>query len=93
MKGIEKISAHIEADAKAAAQSVLDAAEAKVNQIKADYDQKVKSVYETKIADGKKDIDSKVDNAARLGNMEAKNSVASSLNGVCHLHRKHNIIL
>ncbi len=78
MKGIEKISAHIEADAKAAAQSVLDAAEAKVNQIKADFDQKVKSVYETKIADGKKDIDSKVDNAARLGNMEAKKSVLAT---------------
>ena len=57
---------------------MLDAAEAKVNQIKADYDQKVKSVYETKIADGKKDIDSKVDNAARLGNMEAKKSVLAT---------------
>ncbi len=78
MKGIEKISAHIEADAKAAAQSVLDAAQAKVNQIKADFDQKVKTVYETKIADGKKEIDGKVDNAARLGNMEAKKSVLAA---------------
>ena len=78
MKGIEKISAHIEADAKAAAQGVLDAAQAKVNQIKADYDQKVKAVYDSNIAAGKKDIDNKVDNANRLGNMEAKKDILSA---------------
>lgn len=78
MKGIEKISAHIEADAKAAAQGVLDAAQAKVNQIKADYDQKVKAVYDSNIAAGKKDIDNKVENANRLGNMEAKKDILSA---------------
>lgn len=78
MKGIEKISAHIEADAKAAVQNVLDAAQAKVNQIKADFDQKVQTVYETNVTNGKKDIDNKVENAARLGNMEAKKAVLAT---------------
>jgi len=75
MKGIEKITAHIEADASAEAQAILDEAKAKVNQIEADYSQRAQDIYETMVKNGKAECDAKVENMNRLATMESKKAV------------------
>ena len=75
MKGIEKITAHIEADAKAEAQAIIDAATARANQIKTDYEQKAKDVYDGLMKSGAEEAENIVSNATRLANMESRQAI------------------
>ena len=78
MKGIEKITAHIEADANAEAQTILDAADARVKEIEASYNQKAQDEYWTLIRAGVKDCEDRVQRMQRLAAMEAKKSILAT---------------
>ena len=60
MKGIEKITAHIEADAKAEAQEILAAADARVTEIEAANSQKAQDEYWTRVRSGVKECEDRV---------------------------------
>jgi V/A-type H+-transporting ATPase subunit E len=78
MEGIEKITAHIEADAKAEAQAVLNEAGAKVSQIDADYRQKAQDEYWTRVRAGVKDCEDRVQRMNRLAAMESKKAILAT---------------
>ena len=78
MEGIEKITAHIEADAKAEAQAVLNEADAKVSQIDADYRQKAQDEYWTRVRAGVKDCEDRVQRMNRLAAMESKKAILAA---------------
>ena len=78
MEGIEKITAHIEADAKAEAQSVLNEAGARVSQIDADYRQKAQDEYWTRVRAGVKDCEDRVQRMNRLAAMESKKAILAT---------------
>ena len=78
MEGIEKITAHIEADANAEAQTILDAADARVKEIEASYNQKAQDEYWTLIRAGVKDCEDRVQRMQRLAAMEAKKSILAT---------------
>lgn len=78
MKGIEKITAHIEADAKAEAQAILDEAAAMVKQIEADYNQKAQDEYWQRVRAGVKDCEDRVSRMGRLAAMESKKAILST---------------
>jgi V/A-type H+-transporting ATPase subunit E len=78
MEGIEKITAHIEADAKAEAQAVLNEADAKVSQIDADYRQKAQDEYWTRVRAGVKDCEDRVQRMNRLAAMESKKAILAT---------------
>jgi len=78
MEGIEKITAHIEADAKAEAQSVLNEAGARVSQIDADYRQKAQDEYWTRVRAGVKDCEDRVQRMNRLAAMESKKAILAA---------------
>ena len=72
MKGTEKIIAHIEADAKAQADAVLEDAKKQCAEIIADYKNKADASYENKMAVGKRSQDELVDSRDRIAHMESK---------------------
>ncbi len=78
MKGIEKITAHIEADAKAEAQAILDAADAKVRETEAQYNQKAQDEYWAKIKAGTRDCEDRVQRMNRLAAMESKKAILAT---------------
>jgi V/A-type H+-transporting ATPase subunit E len=78
MEGIEKITAHIEADAKAEAQSIMDAAEAKVKEIEASYNQKAQDEYWTRVRAGVKECEDRVQRMNRLAAMESRKSILAT---------------
>lgn len=75
MTGIDKITAHIEADAQAEAKSLLDDAYAKAKDSIAEYDKLAHDEYVRIIQEGVKDCEDKVQRMQRLANMEAKKEV------------------
>ena len=75
MTGIDKITAHIEADAQAEAKSLLDDAYAKAKDSIAEYDKLAHDEYVRIIKEGVKDCEDKVQRMQRLANMEAKKEV------------------
>jgi V/A-type H+-transporting ATPase subunit E len=75
MTGIDKITAHIEADAQAEAKAVLDDAYAKAKESIAEYDRLAHEEYVRIIQEGVKDCEDKVQRMQRLANMEAKKAV------------------
>jgi V/A-type H+/Na+-transporting ATPase subunit E len=78
MKGIEKITAHIEADAKAEAQEILAAADAKVREAEAAYSQKAQDEYWTRVRSGVKECEDRVQRMNRLAAMESKKSILAT---------------
>lgn len=78
MKGIEKITAHIEADAKAEAQEILAAADAKVRETEAAYSQKAQDEYWTRVRSGVKECEDRVQRMKRLAAMESKKSILAT---------------
>ena len=75
MKGTEKIIAHIEADAKAQADAVLEDAKKQCAEIIADYKNKADASYENKMAVGKRSQDELVDSRDRIAHMESKKEI------------------
>ena len=78
MKGIEKITAHIEADAKAEAQAVLDENSARIAEIEAGYKQKAQDEYWTRVRAGVKDCEDRVQRMNRLAAMESKKAILAA---------------
>lgn len=78
MKGIEKITAHIEADAKAEAQEILAAADARVTEIEAANSQKAQDEYWTRVRSGVKECEDRVQRMKRLAAMESKKSILAT---------------
>lgn len=72
MTGIDKITAHIEADAQAEAKSLLDDAYAKAKDSIAEYDKLAHDEYVRIIQEGVKDCEDKVQRMQRLANMELR---------------------
>lgn len=75
MKGTEKLISHIEADAKAQADAILAAAEAKCAEVRAAYEEKAAELYSEKIRDGVKACQDEEDGALRIARMESRKSV------------------
>jgi len=78
MKGIEKITAHIEADANAEAQAILDEATQKAKAIEADYKQKAQDEYWSLIKSGTEDCQDRVQRMGRLASMESQKSILAT---------------
>lgn len=78
MKGIEKITAHIEADAKAEADAIVAGAAEKVKAIEAEYSQKAQDEYWTRVRAGVKECEDRVQRMNRLAAMESKKSILAT---------------
>ena len=90
MKGIEKITAHIEADAKAEAQEILAAADARVTEIEAANSQKAQDEYWTRVRSGVKECEDRVQRmnpAARAYPAEFIQTGVSAIDGLNTLVR------
>ena len=74
MTGTEKIIAHIETDAKAQAEEIISAAEARCAEIKSKYELQAADLYQAKIREGVKACQDKEDGALRISRMEARKS-------------------
>ena len=75
MKGTEKIIAHIEAEAKAEAQTVLAKAAEEVQQIRASYFKTALTEHKRLIDEGKAECEDLVARQKRMAEMEARKSV------------------
>lgn len=75
MKGIEKIIAHIEADADSKVKEILEAADAKVAAIKADSAEQSQKKYWEMVHSGAKESEAYVARTKSNAEMEAKKSV------------------
>ena len=75
MKGTEKITAHIQADAEAQADAILAQAEQNCASIRAAWDQKAKDAYAEKIRVGVKANQDRLDSMERLAKMEGRKAV------------------
>lgn len=75
MKGTEKIIAHIQADAKAQADAILAQAAEQCAAIKADYEQKAKTVYGERIRSGVKECEDRADSMRRIAQMESRKGI------------------
>ena len=75
MKGTEKIIAHIEADARAQADAVINAARQKCFAIKASYEEQASRLYSDRIREGVKACQDAEDGALRISPMEARKSL------------------
>jgi V/A-type H+-transporting ATPase subunit E len=78
MKGIEKITAHIEADAKAEADAIMAQSAEKVKAIEAEYNQKAQDEYWAKIKAGTRDCEDRVQRMNRLAAMESKKAILAT---------------
>ena len=74
MTGTEKIIAHIETDAKAQAEEIISAAEARCAEIKSKYELQAADLYQAKIREGVKACQDKEDGALRISRREARKS-------------------
>ncbi|MBR0160435.1 MAG: hypothetical protein IJQ02_03950 [Oscillospiraceae bacterium] len=75
MKGTEKIIAHIEAEAKEAAEAIIKSAEEKCGRITAQYEEKAAGIYSEKIREGVQACQDREDGALRIARMEARKKV------------------
>lgn len=75
MKGTEKIIAHIENDAKAQAQAIIDEANKKAEDIRSAGEKAAQEVYDKLIREGKAECEAMYGRKIRMAEMEAKKAV------------------
>ena len=75
MKGTEKIIAHIQADAKSAADAILAQAEQQCAGIREDYEKKANEAYAEKIRAGVKLCEADSESKSRIAEMESKKEI------------------
>lgn len=75
MKGTEKIIAHIENDAKAQAQAIIDEANKKADEVRSAGEKAAQEAYEKLIREGKAECEAMLGRKVRMAEMEAKKSV------------------
>ena len=75
MKGTEKIIAHIQADAKAAADAILAQAEQQCAGIREDYENRAQESYSQKIRAGVKACEDAAESQSRIASMECKKNI------------------
>lgn len=75
MKGIEKITARIAADAESEASAIRGESDKVVAQIRADYDKKAQETYTAIIREGEKENEQRASRIDRTAQLEAKRSV------------------
>ena len=75
MKGTEKIIAHIQADAQAQVDAILDRAKQQCTAIQNEYSKKAGDLYAEKIRSGVKVVQELADSQQRIAQMEAKKSI------------------
>ena len=72
MRGTENIIAHIQADAKAEADAILDKAKEQCAEIRRDYEAKAQALYSDKVRAGVKLCEDKAESSERIQQMESK---------------------
>ena len=75
MKGTEKIIAHIESDAQAQAQSLLDEANKKAEEIRSAGEKAAQEAYDRLIREGKAECEALYGRKLRMAEMEAKKNI------------------
>lgn len=75
MKGTEKIIAHIENDAKAQAQAIIDEANKKADEVRSAGEKAAQEAYDKLIREGKAECEAMLGRKIRMAEMEAKKSV------------------
>ena len=100
MKGTEKIIAHIENDAKAQAQAIIDEANRKAEEVRSAGEKAAQEAYEKLIREGKAECEAMLNRKIRMAEMEAKKEVlgakqervvetfAKSVSIICELPRE-----
>lgn len=78
MKGIEKITAHIEADAKAGGTGNPGRCRRQGQETEAAYSQKAQDEYWTRVRSGVKECEDRVQRMSRLAAMESKKSILAT---------------
>ena len=77
MKGIEKITAKLEAEARTEIDAVNAETAAKCEEIKKEYEKKAKDEYWKRVQDGTKACETRVERMASAADMEARKSILS----------------
>ena len=77
MKGVEKITERILAEANEAANSAKSEAEAKAKEILEEFEGKAKQAYEQMVADGRTDAAASAERKVRTARLQAKNDILS----------------
>ncbi len=75
MRGTEKIITHIQADAKAQADSILQKAQQQCDEIRTRWEAEANQVYETRLNAGKQELQAEVDSAERIARLDAKKAL------------------
>ncbi len=75
MKGTEKIIAHIENDAKAQAQAIIDEANRKAEEVRSAGEKAAQEAYDKLIREGKAECEAMLNRKIRMAEMEAKKEV------------------
>ena len=75
MKGTEKIIAHIENDAKAQAQAIIDEANRKAEEVRSAGEKAAQEVYDKLIREGKAECEAMLNRKIRMAEMEAKKEI------------------
>ena len=75
MKGTEKIIAHIENDAKAQAQAIIDEANRKAEEVRSAGEKAAQEAYDKLIREGKAECEAMLNRKIRMAEMEAKMEV------------------
>ena len=75
MKGTEKIIAHIENDAKAQAQAIIDEANKKADEVRSAGEKAAQEAYDKLIREGKAECEAMLGRKVRMAEMEAKKSI------------------
>ena len=100
MKGTEKIIAHIENDAKAQAQAIIDEANRKAEEVRSAGEKAAQEAYDKLIREGKAECEAMLNRKIRMAEMEAKKEVlgakqervvetfAKSVSLICELPRE-----
>ena len=105
MKGTEKIIAHIENDAKAQAQAIIDEANRKAEEVRSAGEKAAQEAYDKLIREGKAECEAMLNRKIRMAEMEAKKEVlgakqervvetfAKSVSLICALPREEYVEL
>lgn len=100
MKGTEKIIAHIENDARAQAQAIIDEANRKAEEVRSAGEKAAQEAYDKLIREGKAECEAMLNRKIRMAEMEAKKEVlgakqervvetfAKSVSIICELPRE-----
>lgn len=75
MKGTEKIIAHIENDAKAQAQAIIDEANRKAEEVRSAGEKAAQEAYDKLIREGKAECEAMLNRKIRMAEMEAKKEI------------------